>query len=95
MRREIQYLADIQEAADAVGRFLKGVDREGFLQNEVLESAVLQKLIVIGEAAARLPRRFKEEHLEVEWTDVIGFRNIAVHVCGASCLKELRHCWNS
>jgi uncharacterized protein with HEPN domain len=45
----------------------------------VLQSAVLQKLIVIGEAAARLPRRFKEEHFEVEWADVIGFRNIAVH----------------
>lgn len=79
MRRETQYLADILEAADAIERFLDGINREEFLQNEVLQSAVLQKLIVIGEAAARLPRRFKEEHSEVEWPDVVGFRNIAVH----------------
>lgn len=79
MRRETQFLADILEAADAVQRFLDGINREEFLQNEVLQSAVLQKLIVIGEAAARLPRRFREEHSEVEWPDVIGFRNIAVH----------------
>jgi uncharacterized protein with HEPN domain len=81
MRRETQYLAEILEAADAVERFLKGRLREEFLQNEVLQSVVPQKLTVIGEAAARLPRRFADEHFEVDWTDVIGFRNIAVHDC--------------
>jgi uncharacterized protein with HEPN domain len=79
MRREEQYLADILEAADAIARFLKGISREDFLRDEVLQSAVLQKLIVIGEAAARLPKRFQEIHSDLEWADVIGFRNIAVH----------------
>jgi uncharacterized protein with HEPN domain len=40
---------------------------------------VLQKLIVIGEAAARLPRQFTHSHPEVPWVDIVGFRNIAVH----------------
>jgi len=43
------------------------------------QSAVLQKLIVIGEAAARLPVQFRERHPEIEWADIVGFRNIAVH----------------
>ncbi len=43
------------------------------------QSAVLQKLIVIGEAAARLPRAFIEKHSEIPWPDIIAFRNIAVH----------------
>lgn len=79
MRREEQYLADILEASDAIGRFLTGIEKNGFLEDEVLQSAVLQKLIVIGEAAARLPKGFQEVHSDVEWVDVIGFRNIAVH----------------
>jgi len=79
MRREAQYLADILEAADAIARFLKGTIREDFLKDEVLQSAVLQKLIVIGEAAARSPERFREIYSDLEWADVIGFRNIAVH----------------
>jgi uncharacterized protein with HEPN domain len=79
MRREALYLRDVVEAAESIVRFLKGADRDSFLTDELRQSAILQKLIVIGEAAARLPPAFREEHPEVEWRDVIGFRNIAVH----------------
>jgi uncharacterized protein with HEPN domain len=32
MRREVLYLRDIVEAADATARFLEGVDRDSFLR---------------------------------------------------------------
>ena len=54
MRREGLYLSDIVDAADAIERFISGVDREAFLRDDLRQSAVLQKLIVIGEAASRL-----------------------------------------
>lgn len=58
MRHEKLYLTDIVEAAQAIERFLTGQDFDEFEQNEMLNSAVLQKMTVIGEAAARLPREF-------------------------------------
>ena len=79
MRREKLYLTDIIEAADAIQRFLKKIKQNTFLKDDLLQSAVLQKLTIIGEAAARLPREFRETHSEIEWEDIIGFRNIAVH----------------
>jgi uncharacterized protein with HEPN domain len=79
MRREELYLTDIVDAADAIERFIEGVQREDFAGDELRRSAVLQKLIVIGEAAARLPADFREHHSEVEWPDIVAFRNIAVH----------------
>ncbi|MBI4495011.1 MAG: DUF86 domain-containing protein [Chloroflexi bacterium] len=79
MRPEQLYLADIVEAADAIRGFLSGRDRESFLGNDLLRSAVLHKLTIIGEAAARLPASFRECHPEVPWADIVGFRNIAVH----------------
>ncbi len=79
MRREELYLTDIVEAADAIQRFVEGIQREDFFDDELRQSAVLQKLIVIGEAAARLPPEFRERHPEIEWADIVGFRNIAVH----------------
>ncbi len=79
MRPEVLYLTDIVEAAAAIRRFLQQVPRETFLDDEILRSAVLQKLIVIGEAAARLSSDFRADHPEVPWSDVVGFRNIAVH----------------
>jgi uncharacterized protein with HEPN domain len=79
MRPERLFLVDILEAADAIQRFIISTTEEEFLRDELRQSGVLQKLIVIGEAAARLPKDFQEQHTEIEWSDIIGFRNIAVH----------------
>lgn len=79
MRREGLYLTDMVEAADAISQFLLDVEQDAFSQNDLLRSAVLQKLIIIGEGAARLPKEFQERHTEIEWKDIIAFRNIAVH----------------
>ena len=79
MRREELYLTDIVEAADSIQAFLEGIDRPRFEGDDQLRSAVLLKLIVIGEAASRLPRQFTAQHPDVEWADIVGFRNIAVH----------------
>ncbi len=87
MRREELYLADIVEAADAIERFIEGIRREDFGGDELRQSAVLQELIVIGKAAARLPVDFREHHSEVEWPDIVGFRSIAVHECFAELGK--------
>ena len=35
--------------------------------------------MIIGEAASRLSKEFRDNHPEIEWEDIIGFRNIAVH----------------
>jgi uncharacterized protein with HEPN domain len=79
MRREELYLTDMLEAADAIGGFLQGISREQFLKDDLLRSGVLQKLTIIGEAAARLPMDFCKRHPGVEWADIAAFRNIAVH----------------
>jgi uncharacterized protein with HEPN domain len=79
MRRDVLYLADIIEAADAIARFVVDVGQESFLHGELLQSAVLHKLTVIGEAAARLSQQFRRRYPEIEWADIVGFRNIAVH----------------
>ena len=79
MRRERLYLLDILEAADAIRKFLDGVEEPAFLQNDLLRSAVLQKLTVIGEAAAHLSEDFCERHSDIDWPGIVGFRNIAIH----------------
>jgi uncharacterized protein with HEPN domain len=79
MRPEKLYLTDIVEAARAIEKFIMGEDFNEFEQNEMMNSAVLQKLTVIGEAASKLPKEFTKRFREIPWLDIIGFRNIAVH----------------
>jgi uncharacterized protein with HEPN domain len=79
MRPEKLYLVDIVEAVYAIERFLNGIDSDEFEIDDLRQSAILQKLTIIGEAAARLPAEFRAGHPLVEWRDIIAFRNIAVH----------------
>lgn len=79
MRPEKLYLTDIVEAAHSLAKFVQGANLSEFEKNEMMNSAVLQKLTVIGEAASRLPKEFTSRFPEIPWVDIVGFRNIAVH----------------
>jgi uncharacterized protein with HEPN domain len=79
MPREELFLQDIIEAADAIDSFLSNVLKENFLQSDLIQSAVLQKLAVIGEASARISDNLRNAHPEIPWRQIIGFRNIAIH----------------
>lgn len=79
MRREQLYLNDIVEAAEHIAAFIEGSDFEAFRESEMMRSAVVQKLAIIGEAAARLPEALKNAHAEVPWARIVAFRNILIH----------------
>jgi len=79
LRRDELYLEDICESADAIATFITDVDSESFKNNDLLRSAVLQKLTIIGEATARISSDLKGRYPEIPWSEIIAFRNIAVH----------------
>lgn len=79
MQRDELYLADIVEAADAIKTFLENAKEQEFAGHDLLRSAVLQKLIVIGEAAGRVSGHLRKRYSQIPWIDIVAFRNIAVH----------------
>jgi uncharacterized protein with HEPN domain len=79
MRRDDLYLNDIIEAADHITAFLGEMDFEGFRQSEMVRSAVVQKLAIIGEAAARISDDLKRRYPPIPWPQIVAFRNILVH----------------
>lgn len=78
MRHERLYLADIVESADSIASFLHGCDRAQFDQSELIRSAVVYKLIVIGEAASRASQAGLR-YPSIPWQRIVSFRNIVVH----------------
>jgi uncharacterized protein with HEPN domain len=79
MRHESLYLTDIVDAADHIADFISAADFRAFQESELLRSAVVQKLAVIGEAAARASEELKARHPQIPWPQIIAFRNILVH----------------
>ncbi|MBK7767055.1 MAG: DUF86 domain-containing protein [Sulfuritalea sp.] len=92
MRSDNLYLSDIVQAADSIARFVEGLDEDRFIGDDLVRSAVLHKLTVIGEAAARVSSELKQSHPGIPWVDIIGFRNIAVH---AYFSVDWRLVWNA
>ena len=79
MRHESLYLTDIVEAADHISEFIAGTDFPTFQKSELVRSAVVQKLSIMGEAAARVSDELKVQHPQVPWPQIIAFRNILIH----------------
>lgn len=79
MRSERQYLTDMVEAAEAIAQFLTGIDRETFLADALRQSAVIQKIEVIGEAASKIGSDLRSRYPEVSWSQIVGMRNLLVH----------------
>ena len=79
MQPELAPLTDIVTAASRIVRFVAGVDFAAFMENDEKQSAVFGQIIIIGEAANRLPQNFLDAHAEVPWRKMIGMRNRVVH----------------
>jgi uncharacterized protein with HEPN domain len=45
----------------------------------MLQLAVVKLLEIIGEASARISKELREEYSQIEWTLIIGSRNVLVH----------------
>lgn len=79
MRDEGLYLDDIVEAVDHIQQFVSGLSREDFLASELIKSAVLQKLSIIGESSSKISTKIKVQYPQIDWAAMKGLRNIAVH----------------
>jgi uncharacterized protein with HEPN domain len=69
----------MREAADKIARFTEGKSRESLDRDELLYNALTWLFHVLGEAANHVSNAFRLEHDEIEWLDIIGFRNRIVH----------------
>jgi len=66
----------LDKAQEAIG-FCRGILKEDFLKDEKTQSAVILKLIVIGEEATKLSEEMKSA-IDLPWRSIIGFRNMAI-----------------
>lgn len=79
MPRDDLYLVELVEACRHITSFLAGVTVADWEKSDLIRSAVLHQLIVIGEAATGISTDVRERHPELPWADIRAFRNVAVH----------------
>ena len=72
------YLAHILECAEKIEQFTAD-GKSRFLQDAMVQDAVLRNFSIIGEAAKRLDDSYRTAHPEIPWRALAGLRDILVH----------------
>lgn len=78
MRNDQERLLDILEAIERIEKYtVRG--RSTFDGDELIQTWVLHHLQIIGEAVRAMSVDTKQKIEDVEWSKIIGMRNILVH----------------
>ena len=73
------YLADIVEACKRIERIASGRSDEQLVADEIVRDALLYSIVVIGEAASRIPPDVQARFPTISWARIKGMRNVLAH----------------
>lgn len=82
IKNDNYYKSIIINDINKILQYTNNISYEEFADNEQLIDAVLFRLVQIVENIKKLSESFKLSHKEVEWNEIIGFRNRIVHDYG-------------
>ena len=80
--RLIDYLKHILEAIQRIEEYVADLDEATFLQNKLVQDAVIRNFEVIGEASHNIEKRFPEfvaDHPELPLATAYQMRNAIAH----------------
>lgn len=75
--RDATYISHMLECIDRIGGYVQKKDQ--FLKDTLVQDAVMRVLQVLSESSQRLSDTYKQQHDEIDWRGISGFRNILVH----------------
>lgn len=73
------YIADILESIEKIKRYVGDIDYDEFISDEMRLDAVIRNLGIIGEAAKNLSEEVKLAYPDIEWSKIVGLRNVLIH----------------
>jgi uncharacterized protein with HEPN domain len=73
------YLDDIFDAAGNALAYTEGYSLDRLQDDQKTLDAVIRNLEIIGEAAKSIPPKFRDQHPQIEWRKLAGFRDVLIH----------------
>jgi len=73
------FLLHILEAIEKLEEITTTTSKNKFLENWIIQDAILKNFIVIGEAVANIDEEIKQKYSSVNWRGAKSMRNFIVH----------------
>ena len=80
MRGEVEFLRDMLDSAIRLQREIAGKDYAAFVADEVLQDAVVLRLLIIGEAAKKVSASTRALIAGIPFNEIARMRDVMVHV---------------
>lgn len=62
---DLTYLGDVLDAIKRIESYLRGVDKDDFQKNLMMQDAIMHQIEIIGEASNNVSEEFQEHHPEL------------------------------
>ena len=72
-------LQHIPDAIEEIHKYLIAADFSIFVENSMMRFACIKQMEIIGEASNHLSKKLKADFSDVEWSQIIGMRNVFTH----------------
>lgn len=76
---DLALLGDVLDAIRRIENYVRGVKKQAFLENLMMQDAVMHQIGIIGEASNDISDEFQEKHLNLPWMQMRAIRNKIVH----------------
>lgn len=78
-KKILLYLNDIKDSINAINDYISSMTFDEFINDRKTYMAVIREFEIIGEAVKNLPDSIKTKYQNIEWRDIVDFRNLLIH----------------
>lgn len=78
-RSDNVYLLDILESIESILTYTANKTETDFLNDMILQDAVIRRFEIIGEASSKISEKFKNDNPQVQWRLIKEMRNKLIH----------------
>jgi len=76
---DIVRLQHIIDAILEIESYLIDIDFSNFMENSMMRFACIKQMEIIGEASNHVSEDTKKKFSNIEWSQIVGMRNVFVH----------------